>query len=106
MGEIKVQLHKFNNKYVGELQIQKNQNYQNQQDSTFIVILDISGSMGQNVGRIVKNYLPKTLRQLGIKEDEIIHLITFESNTEYTKIPLSELSNSSLSARGGTTMEK
>ena len=105
MGEIKVQLHKFNNKYVGELHIQKNGNSQNQKDSTFIVILDISGSMGQNVGRIVKNYLPKTLRQLGIKEDEIIHLITFESNTEYTKIPLSELSNSSLSARGGTTME-
>ena len=105
MGEFKIQLHKFNNNYIGELQIKKNQNSHNQKYSIFIIILDISGSMGQNVGRIVKNYLPKTLRQLGIKEDEIIHLITFESNTEYTKIPLSELSNSSLSARGGTTME-
>ena len=91
MGEFKIQLHKFNNNYIGELQIKKNQNSQNQKDSIFIIILDISGSMGQNVGRIVKNYLPKILRSLNIKEEEIIHLITFESNTQYTKIPLSEL---------------
>ena len=104
MGEFKIQLHKFNNNYIGELQIKKNQNSQNQKDSIFIIILDISGSMGQNVGRIVKNYLPKILRSLNIKEEEIIHLITFESNTQYTKIPLSELEISTLSARGGTQM--
>ena len=104
MGEFKIQLHKFNNNYIGELQIKKNQNSQNQKDSIFIIILDISGSMGQNVGRIVKNYLPKILRSLNIKEEEIIHLITFESNTQYTKIPLSELEISTLYARGGTQM--
>ena len=103
MSDLKINLHKFNDSYIGELQIAKPKEI-SQSNSTFIAILDISGSMGQNVQRIITNYLPSTLRLLGIKEDEEIHLITFESSTEYMKIKLSDMEKSPLKARGGTNM--
>lgn len=66
-----------------------------------IVILDISGSMGANVNRIVTAYLPLALMKLGIIE---IDLITFTDRAETTHFRTADLSKSTLSSRGSTYM--
>ena len=63
----------------------------------FIVILDISGSMGDNVNRIITKILPNMLTKLNYLDDDIIHLITFEDIVEYHPMTKKQLENSTIS---------
>jgi hypothetical protein len=69
-----------------------------------IVILDISGSMGQNVNRIVTQYLPFALETNGYDENDVITLITFETGSSIQKHTIKSLRVSKLTATGSTNM--
>ena len=77
--------HKCNKDYVNEINISESliNAKTNSAFAEFIVILDISGSMGYNVNRIITKILPNMLTKLNYQDDDIIHLITFDSWVEY-----------------------
>ena len=72
----------------------------------FIIILDISGSIGSNVNRIITKILPNMLTKLNYLDDDIIHLITFEDIVEYHPMTKKQLENSTIKDRGGTYMSE
>ena len=69
-----------------------------------IIIVDVSGSMGQNVERIIRNYLPAALTKVGFKPDDQVTIITFSSDSHVYKLRVSELPTNTLKAYGGTYM--
>ena len=66
-----------------------------------IIILDISGSMGDNVGRILTYYLPLALHKLNIFR---IMLITFGSSANIYNYSLNDLALSKIRSSGVTNM--
>ena len=100
--------HKCKGGYVGELNISKSSINAKSGAAPIetIVILDISGSMGSEVNRILTKILPNMLTQLNYPDDRIVHLITFESNVEYHQMTKTLLEKSTIEDRGGTSMEK
>ena len=71
----------------------------------FIMILDVSGSMSGHVHKLVSVIIPKGLNLLNYSDNNIIHLITFQSYVNYYKKTIGELKNdSSLEGSGGTYM--
>ena len=71
----------------------------------FIMILDVSGSMAGHVHKLVSDIIPKGLNLLNYSDNNIIHLITFQSYVYYYKKTIGELKNdSSLEGSGGTYM--
>jgi hypothetical protein len=64
-----------------------------------IVVLDVSGSMGQNVQAIVNFYLPQALTRLGIEK---ITLITFTDGAQLYNYTVEDLTASKLKSQGGT----
>ena len=78
----------------------------NSASAEFIVILDISGSMDSDVKRIITQILPNMLTKLNYQDDDIIHLITFDSWVEYHPMTKKQLENSTIKDRGGTYMSE
>jgi hypothetical protein len=71
------------------------------------ILLDISGSMGENVVRLVRYILPDTIEKLGYDpENDRVTLITFESTAWVSKMTANEMKQNKyrLGARGGTDM--
>ena len=98
--------HKCKEDYVNEINISESliNAKTNSASAEFIIILDISGSMGYNVNRIITKILPNMLTKLNYLDDDIIHLITFESCVEYHQMTKKQLENSTICSRGGTGM--
>ena len=98
--------HKCKEDYVNEINISESliNAKTNSASAEFIIILDISGSMGSNVNRIITKILPNMLTKLNYLDDDIIHLITFESCVEYHQMTKKQLENSTICSRGGTGM--
>ena len=69
-----------------------------------IVVLDISGSMGDSVCKIVRGVLPRIYSSLGLQPNDAINLITFESSTTRSFPTIAELEHSHLRCCGGTIM--
>ncbi|CAF1103902.1 unnamed protein product [Didymodactylos carnosus] len=69
-----------------------------------IVILDRSGSMGNSVPRFVNRILPQIFKTLDYAKDDIITLITFDSDTNRYAIPVKQLDNYSIKCQGRTFM--
>ena len=69
-----------------------------------IVVLDVSGSMGQTVQRIVQQELPIFVATMGYKPDDMITIIAFETGTKTYEIRVRELPVLPLGALGGTYM--
>ena len=103
---VKLFAHKCKEDYVNEINISKSliNAKTNSVSAEFIIILDISGSMGYNVNRIITKILPNMLTKLNYLDDDIIHLITFESCVEYHQMTKKQLENSTICSRGGTGM--
>jgi hypothetical protein len=71
----------------------------------FIFLLDRSGSMGQNVSRIINNILPKFLINLGYKQDEYVHIVTYDTTSDYYKLRIKDLnSDNTIKSRGSTQL--
>ena len=98
--------HKCNKDYVNEINISESliNAKTNSASAEFIVILDISGSMGSDVNRIITKILPNMLTKLNYLDDDIIHLITFDSWVEYHPMTKKQLENSTIEDMGGTDM--
>ena len=90
--------HKCNKDYVNEINISESliNAKTNSASAEFIVILDISGSMGYNVNRIITKILPNMLTKLNYQDDDIIHLITFEDIVEYHPMTKKQLEKSTI----------
>ena len=103
---VKLFAHKCNKDYVNEINISESliNAKTNSASAEFIIILDISGSMGYNVNRIITKILPNMLTKLNYLDDDIIHLITFEECVEYHQMTKKQLENSTICSRGGTGM--
>ena len=100
--------HKCNKDYVNEINISESliNAKTNSASAEFIVILDISGSMDSDVKRIITQILPNMLTKLNYQDDDIIHLITFDSWVEYHPMTKKQLENSTIKDRGGTYMSE
>ena len=105
---VKLFAHKCKEGYVNEINISKSliNAKTNSASAEFIIILDISGSMGYNVNRIITKILPNMLTKLNYLDDDIIHLITFEDIVEYHPMTKKQLENSTIKDRGGTYMSE
>ena len=94
------------NDYIIEMTLSKFDK-KNNIKAEFIMILDVSGSMENYVHNLVANIIPRGLNLLNYKDDEYIHLITFESNVNSYDMKVGELKkNSSIQGSGGTYMAK
>jgi Mg-chelatase subunit ChlD len=69
-----------------------------------IFVVDVSGSMGQNVGRVFNHYLPMALKKVGYGDDEMIKVITFSSNSRVLGYSIKTLKYSTQSAENLTYM--
>ncbi|UJR09050.1 hypothetical protein I4U23_013298 [Adineta vaga] len=69
-----------------------------------IVILDRSGSMGNSVPRFVNQILPSVFKILDYNVNEIITLITFDSNANLYQMPLEKFPSFSIKCQGSTNM--
>ena len=90
--------HKCKGDYVNEINISESliNAKTNSASAEFIIILDISGSMGYNVNRIITKILPNMLTKLNYQDDDIIHLITFEDIVEYHPMTKKQLEKSTI----------
>ena len=121
--ELKFTFHKSFDGYLAKLDIPESVIKKSQASQPdFVLLLDRSGSMGQNVNRIITKILPKTLEKLGYKQTDTVHIILYDypdkettitqyyyySNidrgAEYEQFQLKELLTSNITARGCTNL--
>lgn len=69
-----------------------------------IVILDVSGSMGTNVEKIIRDVLPKTFFHLGYKPTDKITLIVFHDFATTYHTPIENLLKSPIKSGNSTYM--
>ena len=69
-----------------------------------IVIIDRSSSMHPNFSVLINRVVPHALHLLNYDLNEKIHLITFDSHTEYYEIKISDMIDMDIEARGRTLM--
>ena len=74
-----LKIYKSGNGYLGKIDTSSINSINSKKDVLFIVILDVSGSMGQLVPRFVNTILPKVLQNLNISKE--IKLITFSDES-------------------------
>ena len=75
-----LKVYKSGNGYIGKLETSKMAPNKSGKDLTFIVILDVSGSMGQTVPKFINIILPNLLQKLDITNE--INLITFSDDAQ------------------------
>ena len=97
-----LKIYKSGNGYIGKLDISKLDLSKSNQDLVFIVILDVSGSMGQTVPRFVNIILPNLLQKLNIISP--INLITFSDGVKIYKGDYNYFSTLEIKAYGCTYM--
>jgi hypothetical protein len=93
------------NGYIGQINIPQGYAQLKHELVDFIVILDISGSMGENISRILNIILPTVLENLGYNITTKIGLITFNNCATRYKITIPGLKKLNLDASGGTCMQ-
>ena len=72
----------------------------------FILILDISGSMGDYVNEIITKVMPKVFELLKYPENKKFYFIGFESDIHYYEMTKKDFLNSKMECLGGTSMQK
>lgn len=69
-----------------------------------VIILDRSGSMGDEARRLTNEIIPLVLSKLSYKKSESVHLIAFETNTQHYSVTVENFESLSIQAAGGTNM--
>ena len=93
------------NDYIIELNLTKFDKNRANKKAEFIMILDISGSMGGHVHKLISNIIPRGLNMLKYNDYDKIYLITFENYVNSYEKTIKELKNdSALEGKGGTYM--
>ena len=72
------------NDYIIEMTLSKFDKNNMNKSAEFIMILDVSGSMSGHVHKLVSDIIPKGLNLLNYSDNDIIHLITFQSVVKLT----------------------
>ncbi len=73
-------------------------------EPVYAFVVDRSGSMGPWSTAIVNRALPAALKSLGCAPATRVHLITFDTDTRYAHLPVSQLPSVDAASTGGTTM--
>ena len=74
-------------------------------NSEFILILDISSSMGNYVNEIITRVMPKVFDLLNYPENKTFYFIGFESHVHYYEMTKNDFLNSPMECMGGTSMQ-
>ena len=109
MTNIVLNLHKcITNEYIGEINIPNDLALPNVKniDYDFIIIFDESGSMGNNVHKMLSQVFPSLLEKLEFPAKKKIHLISFESSTNLIEMNIGDLKSSHENCKGGTNMSR
>ena len=99
-----LKIYKSGKDFVGKIDTSKIKSISQKKDIKFIVILDVSGSMGDTVPLFINTILPLFLEKLDIKED--INLITFSNNSDLYIGNIDFFKELNLEANGCTYMNK
>ena len=70
----------------------------------FIFICDCSGSMGNYANIIISKVMPKVFEKLNYSNEQIVHLIEFNSSVNYHKMKVKDFKDSKITGNGGTYM--
>lgn len=103
-----IKLHKVSSGYVAEVYVKEKTGKSNSKGDNIelILVVDRSGSMGQNYTKIFKQIVPMLLDKISYPSGKEVHFITFDSSTEYRKINKEGFMNpKNENARGCTYME-
>ena len=84
------------------LAIENTNNKKFKEDIETIIILDISGSMGNEVARITSNILPFVFKKLKYDDNENILMIMFESQAHAQNDSIKNIFSKTYTSRGGT----
>lgn len=96
----------FNDGYLGKINSEKNDVVQEDILYQTIIVMDRSGSMGPAVERLVQNVFPMSFNDLSYKPDNMIHLITFGTQSQLHKVKVEDLLQlKTIKAGGGTLMK-
>ncbi len=95
----------FENKVLSEtvVKIEIEESEENKNIGEFILILDISESMGEYVPQILNEVMPKVLKNLNLSKKKI-HLITFSDSTKYYYVTENDFKTIGIKASGYTQM--
>jgi uncharacterized protein with von Willebrand factor type A (vWA) domain len=74
-------------------------------NSEFILILDLSGSMGDYVNQIITRVMPKVFDLLKYPENKKFYFIGFESYIHYYEMTKNDFLYSTITGNGGTSMQ-
>jgi uncharacterized protein YegL len=104
--KVSLQLYPSLNGFIGKINVKTDENKESllASDIKTYIILDVSGSMGQNVGRIVNKLLPGMLYNLKYKDDDFVTIITFGSKVQIYYKSVKELYNLPIGPDGMTYM--
>jgi hypothetical protein len=105
-NELQIKFHKTFDGYLAKINIPptvvKHSTDNKQPD--FVLLVDKSGSMGQNVGRIINKILPQTLKMLGYQDSNKIHIIAYDNFASYYHTYIKFLTDAKIGASGGTNL--
>jgi hypothetical protein len=90
--------------FVGVISIEENSSNRSPLSIETIVIIDKSGSMVDDVDRIVTKILPQVFSKLSYNADKTVHIITFDSTAESHEKAVKDLKAFSLSCGGESMM--
>ena len=74
-------------------------------NSEFILILDISGSMRNYANEIITKVMPKVFDLLNYPENKKFYFIGFENSVHYYEMTKNDFLNSTIGGCGGTYMQ-
>lgn len=100
--ELNFTFHKSFDGYVAKLNIPKDVVKESTAKPDFVLLLDRSGSMGQNVDRIISKILPASLAKLGYSSDDTIYIVTYDTCAQSYRPKVKELSIANIRSRGST----
>ena len=95
----------YENKIVGETIVKVEISESEEKNtSEFIIIMDISESMGDYVPQIINNVIPKVLDKLNYDDKKYCHLITFSNESKVYHLTKKDFKTSGIKAYGNTQM--
>lgn len=107
--ELNLKFYKSFDGYLAKLNIPENvvanSSTNSKEKPNMYILLDRSGSMGQNVHRLTHDIIPMMLTKLGYTNEQIT-LITFDTSIEVYKKTITELKTEPLHSRGLTYFAK
>lgn len=104
MSLFNLKIYPLDQEFVGKIDIESNAGENQAASINTIIILDSSGSMGKDAGRLVNEVFPLFLKKLSYGPSQTIHLITFDSASCSYKSTVDGLKSLKINSGGYTYM--